>query len=189
MPRPKPGRRAIHAGPNQGGRAIHAALRPTPNFGDLPLPGQFAYLSGVRSALPTWFVTIVTADRRHLLQSNRNASLLRQTLFHYRDEGRFRLHPYVIMPDHLHLLLTPSANQSLERCVQCIKGGFSHTMRAQTGYPGSIWQRGFHDHRIRDAVDYRHHCDYIAQNPADSEFEFLEWEGPGLDVSPPNLSL
>jgi putative transposase len=138
----------------------------------------------VRSRLQTFFVTIITADRRRILQSHTNAILLRQILFHYRDEQRYSLHPFVIMPDHLHLLLTPGIDQSLERCVQCIKGGFSHTLRSQTLWIGEVWQRGIHEHRIRDSEDYRMHCGYIARNPTNPDYEFLELEGPILDRWP-----
>jgi putative transposase len=142
----------------------------------------------VRQSSPTYFVTIVTADRKRVFQVRDNALLLRETLFHYRDEKRFSLHPFVIMPDHLHALITPSAEQSLERCVQCIKGGFSHSMRAKTGYKGDLWQRGFHEHRIRDGDDFLQHCTYIADNPTAPDYEFLEMEGPALDPMPVALS-
>ena len=142
----------------------------------------------MRGSVQTWFVTIVTADRQRLLQSDRSAGLLREVLFRYRDEQRYALHSFVIMPDHLHLLLTPAMDHSLERCVQCIKGGFSHAMRRQTGYTGAIWQRSFHEHRIRNAEDYRNHCAYIARNPTRADYEFLEIEGPWLDSVPAGLS-
>ena len=141
----------------------------------------------MRPLLQTWFVTVVTADRKRLLQSQCSAGLLREILFHYRDQERYWLHPFVIMPDHLHLLITPSEDQSLERCMQCIKGGFSHSMRAITGYRGDIWQRSFHEHRIRDAADFRRHCQYIAANPASRDYEFLELDGPTLDPMPSTL--
>jgi putative transposase len=86
-----------------------------------------------------------------------------KTLFHYRDQGRYKLHGFAIMPEHLHVLLTPSPNQTIERCAQCIKGGFSHEVRAQLG--GEVWQAGFHEHRIRDGQDFRSQLGYIAANP------------------------
>ena len=67
------------------------------------------------------------------------------------------------MPEHLHVLLTPLPNQTIERCAQCIKGGFSHEVRAQFG--GEVWQHGFHEHRIRDGEDFRRQFEYIAANP------------------------
>ena len=138
----------------------------------------------MRTILQTFFVTTITADRKRIFQVRENALLLRETLFHYRDEKRFALHPFVIMPDHLHLLITPSADQSLERCVQCIKGGYSHSLRARTGFKGDLWQRSFHEHRIRDLDDFRQHCNYIAQNPPGPGYEFLELEGATLDPLP-----
>jgi len=90
-------------------------------------------------------------------------------LFHYRDEGRYLLHGFAIMPDHIHVLLTPSEGQTIERCAQCIKGGFSHALKSR--FPGQIWQRGFHEHLIRNEEDFAAQMQYIANNPnADSPF-------------------
>jgi len=67
------------------------------------------------------------------------------------------------MPEHVHLLITPST--TLERAVQLIKGGYSHNFGAEFGRKKEVWQRGFTDHRIRDAVDFELHRGYIHQNP------------------------
>jgi putative transposase len=52
----------------------------------------------------------------------------------------------------------------VERCAQFIKGGFSFSVRKQ--FTGEVWQAGFHEHRIRDAEDFRNQIEYIAGNPA-----------------------
>ena len=79
----------------------------------------------VRTSLPgTFFVTSATYNRRRLFQVERNAELLVETLQHYRTQGHYKLHAFVVMPDHIHLLLTP--RETLERAVGLIKGGFSH---------------------------------------------------------------
>ena len=65
------------------------------------------------------------------------------------------------MPEHPHVLLTPASNQTIERCTQCIKGGFSHRLHLQ--FP--VWQAGFHEHRVRDAEDFHNQLAYIAANP------------------------
>ena len=113
--------------------------------------------------MESYALTTATFQRRALFAVTTNAELLVETLFHYRDQGRFALHGFVVMPEHLHVLLTPSENQTVERCAQCIKGGFSHQMRAQ--YHGEVWQVGFHEHRIRDGLDFRSQLAYIAKNP------------------------
>ena len=84
-------------------------------------------------------------------------------LLRYREQMRYVLHEFVIMPDHLHLLLTPGADISLERALQLIKGGFSYRLgKAKTGL---IWQESFTNHRIRDEHDYERHAGYIRMNP------------------------
>jgi putative transposase len=85
-----------------------------------------------------------------------------KTLLHYRGES-YLLHEFVLMPDHFHLLITPSG--ALERAVQLIKGGFSHRVKQELGSNAEIWRRGFADHRIRDADDYDKHLHYIHLNP------------------------
>jgi len=82
---------------------------------------------------------------------------------HYREQMRYVLHEFVIMPDHLHLLLTPEADISIERALQLIKGGFSY--RLGKAKRGPVWQESFTNHRIRDQHDYERHAGYIRMNP------------------------
>ena len=96
----------------------------------------------------TYAITTVTAQRRALLQSTQNAELLVQTLFQYRDQSRYELHGFAIMPEHIHVLLTPAEDQTIERCTQCIKGSFSHALPLKL--PGGIWQPSFHQHRTQE---------------------------------------
>ena len=114
-------------------------------------------------AMETYAITTTTYRRRALFVRTVNAELLVKALFHYRDQGRYLLHGFVVMPEHLHVLLTPSSTQTIERCAQCIKGGFSHEVRKQ--FAGEVWQTGFHEHRIRDGEDFRGQLGYIAANP------------------------
>jgi putative transposase len=118
----------------------------------------------------TYLVTTVTAGRRSLFQRATNAELLIETLFRYRDQGRFLLHGYIVMPEHLHALLTPAHDVSLERCMQFIKGGFSHTIRCS--FSGEIWQRGFNEQSARDEGTYEQFLRYIEQNAPDSSYPY-----------------
>lgn len=58
--------------------------------------------------LRTYFVTISTAGRRRLFQVEANAILFVDTLARYRGVERFFLHAFVVMPDHVPVLLTPA---------------------------------------------------------------------------------
>jgi putative transposase len=111
----------------------------------------------------TFFITTQTYNRRRLFQHTPTAELLLDTLQHYRREGLYKLHAFVVMPDHIHLLLTPT-EITLERTLQLIKGGFSRRLASKL----PIWQRGFTDGRIRDRQDFATHRDYIHHNPVRS---------------------
>jgi putative transposase len=108
----------------------------------------------------TYFVTSATFNRRRLFQVAANAELFLEVLQKYRREGHFKLHAFVVMPDHIHLLLTPQG-ASIERVVGLIKGGYSH--RVGSKFP--VWQRGFTDHRIRNEDEFQTRREYIHQNP------------------------
>jgi REP-associated tyrosine transposase len=112
-------------------------------------------------------VTTETWGRRALFKNERRTQLLIDTLYQYSGQA-YLLHEFVVMPDHIHVLLTPQA--SLEKAVQFIKGGFSYRARKELGSNMEVWQKGFQDHRIRDAGDYAIHVSYIHSNPVKELF-------------------
>ncbi len=68
------------------------------------------------------------------------------------------------MPDHIHLLISPSPQVSLVDFVRAFKGR-STRLAWQYGYPGKIWQRSFYDHFLRKEEDVHRVVDYILNNP------------------------
>jgi len=110
----------------------------------------------------TYFVTSKTWEGRALFRAEPWARLFIKTLLAHRGPS-FLLHEFVLMPDHFHLLITPLT--ALERAVQLIKGGFSFRAKKELGSNAEVWQRGFADHRIRDAADCDKHVHYIHLNP------------------------
>jgi putative transposase len=103
--------------------------------------------------------------RKPFFRHERWARLILSTLSHY-DGTRYKLHAYVVMPDHLHLLITPL--ETLEKAVQLIKGGFSFRAKRELEWTGEIWQPGFTDHRIRDEEDWLTHIHYVRTNPVEA---------------------
>ena len=112
----------------------------------------------------TYFVNFTTFQRRRLFVVESYARLFLKTLYAYRRQGRFKLHAFVLMPDHVHLLITPAADITVERAIQFVKGGYSHAVGIEISHR-EIWQKGFTDHRIRDTQDFAGHRLYIHQNP------------------------
>jgi putative transposase len=106
----------------------------------------------------TFFLTAITYNRRRLFQVETNAKLFIETLQHYRAEGFYKLHAFVVMQDHVHLLLT---TDDLAKAMHRINGGFSH--RIGSNFP--VWQRGFTDHLIPNRDHFESRREYIHQNP------------------------
>jgi len=111
----------------------------------------------------TFFITTVTWGRMPIFRVEARARLFIDVLLDYRGQGKFLLHEFVVMPDHVHVLLTPAPELSLERALQFIKGGYSYRLRKQEKI--QVWEESFTNHRIQDVEDYGRHCEYIRLNP------------------------
>jgi putative transposase len=112
-----------------------------------------------------FFVTTKTSMSRRLLQSERNAELLIDILRSLVAEHRFKLFDFVIMPDHVHLLIEVGGGMTSEKAMQLIKGRFSHRLSHDFGYKGEVWKRGFTEEQILGRESFEQHRRYIAENP------------------------
>jgi putative transposase len=113
----------------------------------------------------SYFITTKCWQSRAVFQVSENAEILTETLFHYRHCGAYFLHEFVVMLDHLHLLLTPSTTTSFEKAIQLIKGGSSYRIHRVRNQRMEIWQIGFYDWTIRDRNDWQAKVEYIHDNP------------------------
>ncbi len=112
-----------------------------------------------------YFITTDTWERRQLFLKPDPAQIVVEQIMSCRERGFYKLHAFVLMPEHLHVLLTPSDDTSLEKAVQMIKGGSAFTIRKQLNYTSPIWHAGYNDRWIRDLTEYRLRRQYIEQNP------------------------
>lgn len=128
-------------------------------------PGRNASSEDILNPSRSFFVTTGTGMGRRLLQSERNAGLLVDVLRSLVSERKFELHDFVIMPDHLHLLLSVHGAMTVEKAMQLIKGRFSHRLKKEFGYLGEVWQRGFTEDQVMNRESFETHREYIAENP------------------------
>jgi putative transposase len=122
-------------------------------------PARNASSEAILSNERVFFATTKTSMARRILQSEQNA--LRSNV----AAGRFQLHDFVIMPDHLHLLMTIPSDMTIEKAMQLVKGGFSYRLRKEYGFQGEVWQRGFSEVRVNDRESWLRYREYIGQNP------------------------
>ena len=76
---------------------------------------------------------------------------------------------YVIMPNHIHMILSLPVKSGRmisapTKAIPTIVGQMKRVVSKKAGFP--IWQKGYHDHIIRNEADYRRIWEYIDTNPA-----------------------
>src|SRR5262249_30453700 len=131
----------------------------------MAMPMRNAAPTNIAAASRTFFVTSSIVEKRHMLQSDRSASLFVDVFYHYRSQHKYLLHDFVVMPDHFHVLITVDSNISIERAVQFIKGGFAFRAGKELGFRAPVWERGFSEARIYDAEHFSRAKQYIISNP------------------------
>ena len=131
----------------------------------------------------TYFVTTDTRQKRELFRVTELAEIVVQRIISCRAQGAYLLHEFVLMPNHLHLLITPRDTTSFEKAIQLIKGGSSHQIHEQRGHRMEIWQPGFHEWTVRDAGDYDARVEYIRMNPVRAKLVDRSEEWPYSSAS------
>jgi REP element-mobilizing transposase RayT len=105
----------------------------------------------------TYFVTFCTASRRELLPADRDVVLAVCVDGH---QTFYWLDCVNVMPDHVHLIITPYEQTTLPVVIGRIKGGSAFRTKR-----GGVWQRDYFDRIIRSDDDLAKKIEYIANNP------------------------
>jgi REP element-mobilizing transposase RayT len=83
---------------------------------------------------------------------------------HYGAEiGDYEMHAWVIMPNHVHLLLTPQVN--VARVIGSLKGATARRANELLKRSGPFWQDESYDHLVRSGDEFRRIQRYIENNP------------------------
>ena len=124
-----------------------------------------------------YFFTVTLAHRRSTALVDHIGAL--RTAFRVcRRERPFAIDAIVVLPDHLHAILTlPPEDADFSGRWRRIKGHFSSSMIARAAVTArhangryALWQRRFWEHTIRDEGDFARHVDYIHFNPVKHGF-------------------
>lgn len=120
----------------------------------------------------TYFLTVTLADRASYALIE-YVDALRASFRGVRRNHPFEIGAVVVLPDHLHLIVTlPAGDADFSTRIRMIKRGFTDAV-VKTGiaiprHPNgeyALWQRRFWEHTIRDDADFERHVDYIHFNP------------------------
>lgn len=105
----------------------------------------------------------------------------------HRDREQYILYDYVVMPDHVHLIMKPyvvkGGSRRLSRILQSLKAWTSRRINEVLGRRGPLWQPETYDHIIDGLAEYQKWSAYIHDNPHRkglvAEGEGWPWWGKG----------
>ena len=144
--------------------------RPTPAARPLAKPAQSEHrrrLPHLQRPGATLAVTFATKNRWNLPPTARGVAL-ECCIFHHGT--KMTLHAAVVMPDHVHLLLTPGRDlegnfYGLTEIISSIKSVSARRINQLLRRSGSVWQDERFDHLLRSNERRRAHAEYICENP------------------------
>ncbi len=131
-------------------------LRKSPRLKSFDYVGPYAYS-----------LTFVTRRRIALFTDSSVVELAESALQRACARYAFSLHAYCFMPDHVHLLVSGSADSRLGAFVRLFKQLSSYAAKQKLGAP--MWQISYYDHVLRDEEDLAHVARYIWDNPVRAE--------------------
>jgi len=109
-----------------------------------------------------YFVTWRLALGIELSASERD--LVTAELLH-KHEQRYELYAYVVMDDHVHVLMRTLKEEPLEKIIHSWKSFTAHEMQRLHGRRGRVWQDEYFDRIVRDEIELGQKFDYILGNP------------------------
>ena len=112
-----------------------------------------------------YFLTFVVRQREPLFRNTTAAAVMAEALADHLLAGANRFHAWVVMPDHVHALVSLSAANSLPVAVARIKSGSSRRVNVAIGRHGALWAPGYHEHALRADEQLAYVAEYILMNP------------------------
>jgi len=125
----------------------------------------------------SYYLTVVTQNRKSILIDN--IELLRDSFRRSKRKYNYVINAIVILPDHMHMILTPKNSKEYSKIIAHIKRSFTYGLEIKekdearwnltaSSYRrnlSGVWQKRFYEHTIRDEKDYYNILDYIYNNP------------------------
>lgn len=108
------------------------------------------------------FVTFTCYHRRPLMTTPSSRRIIESALERIRRNFHLRVYGYVVMPDHVHLLLSEPQYGTLADALKSLKQGVS---RRLIGNAEHFWQKRYYDFNVRNYAQFVEKLRYIHRNP------------------------
>ncbi|MDR3753754.1 MAG: transposase [Terracidiphilus sp.] len=93
----------------------------------------------------------------------------------YWNDKRYRLLAWCVMPNHVHVVIRLFPGHELGAIVKGWKLHVSKAAKHALGQTGTLWQREYYDHLIRDGDDLRRAIQYVIENPPKAALKDWPW--------------
>jgi putative transposase len=108
------------------------------------------------------FVTFCCYHRRQLLTTDASRQIFESALERARRGFKLEVYGYVVMPEHVHLLLSEPKRDTLADALKSLKQGVA---RRLIGEDGHFWQKRYYDFNVRNYAQFVEKLRYIHRNP------------------------
>jgi putative transposase len=137
-----------------------------------------------------YFVTVCCAQRNQLLKNYFAARAAASVLHQQHKQGHAHLIAWVLMPDHMHLMIQLETGKILSQYMNRLNSCTAIAINRALKRHGRVWQGAYHDHALREETDINVCVRYLLNNPLRAGLcEKLEdypywdipnWQGPTL---------
>ena len=112
-----------------------------------------------------YFVTTNVYHAEKILSDPRVADIVLSAIFFLRGKEDLRLYAFVIMSDHLHLIILPQGGKTVSQIMHSLKSYTAKKINRLLGRSGKVWQDGFYERVIRNEADLTEKARYVEGNP------------------------
>jgi len=113
------------------------------------------------------FITFTCYHRQRYFTTSETHDLFLRCLEDMRRRFQMLIYGFVVMPEHVHLLVSEPERHTLADAMHYLKLSFAKRLRAQRQRVewGSFWQKRYYDRNIRDAREFTLKLRYLHRNP------------------------
>jgi len=111
------------------------------------------------------FITFNVHGKKPLFRNPKACSFFLHTLRYYKPQLKFQLLGYVVMEDHIHLLVRTPPDVSISGIIQKIKGAFGRKWKMMTHWKGPVWQKSFFNSILHDDASFKERLNQIHNQP------------------------
>jgi putative transposase len=110
----------------------------------------------------THFVTFGCYHRRRSFSAPESARIFESALERVRRAFELNVYGYVVMPEHIHLLVSEPRHATLADAIKSLKQGVSRRLIVESAH---FWQKRYYDFNVRDSEQFTEKLRYIHRNP------------------------